>query len=50
MANGHTPPTVEANAALSKPEKQTDATVSLEKPFAEVTKIMRLGEAEGRIS
>ncbi|KAL1249632.1 hypothetical protein QQF64_020637 [Cirrhinus molitorella] len=39
MATRQNPPLTEAKAASSPPEKQTDAKVSLEKVFAEVTKM-----------
>lgn len=41
MATRRTPPPTEAKADLSPPEKQTDAKVSLEKVFAEVTKMSK---------
>lgn len=41
MATRRTPPPMEAKADLSPPEKQTDAKVSLEKVFAEVTKMSK---------
>lgn len=41
MATRRSPPPMEAKADLSPPEKQTDAKVSLEKVFAEVTKMSK---------